>query len=489
MNSQQIIPTAIYLFLALAAGAFLVMILAAALHAETRYRGFILPAVFPIVAAGIAASVLLSGRNLAVVSLVGFGRGSSNPEFSVEASGAATWPLRLFTLYILATSFALIFGTWARRDKLRKPGIGLIVAFFGFFISNVALSSAFGTEPYFQINHFYPVVVFLAVFLCREQPAKHVILAGKIALLIVLVGSLIVLVVKRELVLQQPYMEGWIPILNVRLWGLASHANSIGPLALLYLLMEIHSPFKDRIIHFSTLVVALTVVVLAQSKTVWLVGIFLALMFYGFSGLQKGRIAFRSGTKDSKVIGVLIVVLICMALSLTLFLFGDGGKYVDKFDRSIAGQQLFSLSGRSQIWNVAIRVWEQNPMFGYGPRLWDPAFRQSIGMNFASHAHNQFLQSLSSAGTLGLLGTLCYLLTLGSYAFKLARQTAGFTLMLWIFLFIRCVTEIPLSTGTIFNGDFLTHLLIFAYFTRIAADSPMDARQFTNQVLPIFRSA
>ena len=86
MNSQQIIPTAIYLILALAAGAFLVMILAAALHAETRFRSFILPAVFPIVAAGIAASVLLSGRNLAVVSLVGFGRGSSNPEFSVEAS-------------------------------------------------------------------------------------------------------------------------------------------------------------------------------------------------------------------------------------------------------------------------------------------------------------------------------------------------------------------------------------------------------------------
>ena len=84
MNLQQIAPIALYMLLALLAGAFLVTILAAALHAETRFRGFVFQAVVPVVATGIAVSVLLSGRNLAVVGLMGLGRGSSAPDFSKD---------------------------------------------------------------------------------------------------------------------------------------------------------------------------------------------------------------------------------------------------------------------------------------------------------------------------------------------------------------------------------------------------------------------
>ena len=51
-------------------------------------------------------------------------------------------------------------------------------------------------------------------------------------------------------------------------------------------------------------------------------------------------------------------------------------------------------------------------------------------MNFAFSAHNQFMQSLASAGLFGVFGLLVYLGTTLHYAIVLAPPTRGFSLAL-----------------------------------------------------------
>ena len=72
--------------------------------------------------------------------------------------------------------------------------------------------------------------------------------------------------------LQRPY-EGLLPRISIRLWGLGSNANSIGPLAFLLLILTLHKPFARKWLQVMTIVLALAVIVLSQSKTAWVAGL------------------------------------------------------------------------------------------------------------------------------------------------------------------------------------------------------------------------
>jgi hypothetical protein len=87
-------------------------------------------------------------------------------------------------------------------------------------------------------------------------------------------------------------------------------------------------------------------------------------------------------------------------------------------------------------------------------------------MSFAFSAHNQLLQSLASAGAFGVLGLVLYLGAVIRYSFVLASKTQGLSVALGLFLLVRCLTETPLTTTTLFNGDVISHLLIFGFLIR-----------------------
>jgi O-antigen ligase len=103
-----------------------------------------------------------------------------------------------------------------------------------------------------------------------------------------------------------------------------------------------------------------------------------------------------------------------------------------------------------------------NPLFGYGLTMWGDAYRMQIGLDHAVSAHNQFLQSLSVAGAMGLMGLLVYLGTLLLYTINARRGSRGLSVVLFIVLLVRCVTETPLSIdGSFLSGAFAAHLLLF----------------------------
>ena len=66
------------------------------------------------------------------------------------------------------------------------------------------------------------------------------------------------------------------------------------------------------------------------------------------------------------------------------------------------------------------------------------------------------------AGTIGGVTLIVYLILLGAGSFRAAATTRGISLALFATILFRCMTEAPLTLGTILNGDFLTHLILFA---------------------------
>ena len=467
MSIAEIISISIYLGGALILALSLGLALGLAMETETRYGKYLLPMVLLVIALGIALSTGLSGRNLSFVDLDPTGMNIGVQLFTEGNQAKATWPLRFATLYILAASFALVFAYLYRRDAKPAQGQFLMLAFAVFFVTNVITPAIFGTKPAFVFNHYYPLIVFLAVFATRAHDPALLLTFGKLTLLALLAGSLALIAINPDLVLQRPYVYGWVPGMNFRLWGLASHANSIGPLALLYLLLAIHQPFRQRWLQWLGLAIAIGVLVLAQSKTAWVATFFLLAVLAAFRVAPKFQAAWSTGRLDYQVMGIAISSILAAIAMFAFIMLGDVNLYWNKFANSQAGGQMFDLTGRGAIWGIAIDVWQQNPLFGYGPKLWDPEFRRTIGMSFAFSAHNQFMQSLSGAGSFGVFGLLIYLGVVLRYAIALATITRGFSLALGLFLLTRCMTETPLSTSTLFNGDLFTHLLIFGFFIRM----------------------
>ena len=103
----------------------------------------------------------------------------------------------------------------------------------------------------------------------------------------------------------------------------------------------------------------------------------------------------------------------------------------------------------------------RNPLFGYGISMWNDSYRMQIGMDHAVSAHNQFLQTLSVAGTMGLIGLVVYLGVLVRYAIRAARRSQGLSVALLILVLLRCVTETPLQLESFLSGAFVTQLLLF----------------------------
>lgn len=487
MSMAEIIGISIYLGGALILALFMVLAMGLALHAETRLGKYLMPMTLPVIGLGVALSTILSGRNLSFVGLDPTGQNIGIQYTTLGNPFAATWPLRFATLYILAASFALILAYLYRRQFQPGPARFLLLAFLAFFLTNTVFPAILGTKPAFELNHYYPLVLFLAAFATRSHSPEMLLQFGKATLLILLAGSLVWAYAQPSLVLQRPYVYGWVPGMDFRLWGLASHANSIGPLALLYLLLAFHQPYRRRWLHWLGLAVAFGVLVLAQSKTAWVAAFLLLGILAYYNVAPKFRLAWASGRANYQVMGIAIAA-IAGALGMLAFVIAvDIGPYWEKFARSSAGEQMFSLTGRGQIWEVAIEVWKANPWFGYGPSLWDPEFRKSIGMSFAFSAHSQFLQSLAGAGIIGMAGLALYLGIVLRYAFVLARVTGGLSLALGLFLIIRCMTETPLSTTTLFNGELLTHLLVIGLLMRQGPMLTEDRHQNNKPISLILR--
>lgn len=348
---------------------------------------------------------------------------------------------------------ALSAGALAAAMGNARKGGGRFVFAVVFFYGALLLSGLFGKVMSFPPVYFITPLIVLA-FLCHGGYTYQWLLrTALVSLRVAILLSFAAIWFFPETAFNTEETRTFFGI--ERLAGIAGHPNGLAALAALGLFLELRS--GSRKIWALPFIAA---IVLAQSST----GYFVALA------------------------GVLIMVLyrrpvlrwLAGAGMLTLFGFltfmpsgaGALAKMLGLDDPS-------TFNGRGRIWAAAMQGFDLSPFWGYGPELLGERFRSSYlpGADFATHAHNQFVQTIASTGLVGALSLAVLLLTVLVAASRTMERTGGLGLALIAYLLLRSATETPLKPSGVGFGTLtialVVSLLAVAWSER-AKDKPLS---------------
>jgi O-antigen ligase len=386
-----------------------------------------------------------------------------------DADGPGSWLSRLVSLGVLGVCLSTIglCGRW-RLPKWSIP-TAVMVGYLVFFTTNSVLNSLFGTEPAFNRSQVYPLIVLLALYIGADEHGDRLLDAAKTALLAVMIASLLYSLVAPHATMRSYAPEVRLPFITFRYWGLGNSPNSTGPMALLLLLLLINRPFRSALLTAMGLAIGGLTLLLAQSQTAWAMAV-TALPLYL---IYRQRVGVEAIFEPPARMFVPTAILAGLAIIAAVVVPGLGFSL-----DALADDKAFT--GRGQIWRLAVELYEQNPWFGYGPLAWETEFRARVGLPFAFTAHNQPLQSLSTAGMVGLLGWLAYAGALIVAAIALARPTRGLAPALVLaFPLIRAFSEATFEFKTILGDEFIMHMIVFIVLTVKPARPILDDDRYT----------
>ena len=435
MPLEDVTALGLYVGGAIAFSAAAVLALAVAAALERRWRLLVVPALYLVNVVYESIAPLLGGRELLLT------------EGIYEPGGAAKWLTRFIILVTLTLCAARLVGAAFSGENRNAGGEGLFFAFAVYFLTSVVLSGAFGRYPEFKHDQYYVPFLFAAVYASRAQDPETALRFAKAGFFIFIAASWLAALVVPDMVMV-PDQRRWIPGLTVRFWGLENSPNSMGPVALVYLLLALHQPFANRWLQRLGLILGIAALVAAQSKTAWIaaalsIPVLLVLRY------RARRVAAFS------------ILGLGAAVAIALFALPMIGVSLEELAHTQQGHEALTFSGRGAIWALAMREWTHDPLFGYGLGMWDEAYRQRLGMDWAVSAHNQFLQTLSVAGTAGVIGLALYLGALSLYAVRAGRGSRGLSIVLLIVVLVDCATEAPLTITSFLGGEFVAQLLLF----------------------------
>lgn len=388
-------------------------------------------------------------------------------EYTATA-GWVNWVLRLSSATLIGVAAAVILMGLIRWQK--QPGATFLAVGLGAVFLSMLTAAVFGERPTFIHNSYYGIFLMGSLLMLPRLAPEQVAVHAKRILAIIMVGSLVMGAVLTSQFAQTNYV-GLIPGFNFRLHGLAPHANSLAPLALLYLLLAAWVRGRPPW-HFTGLAAAGLVLVLTQSKTVWGATVLMLLTVTAYrlhhrfvDEMRQARVGWA--TLVTFGIGVVAALVVFWLLSST----ASG-----LFQAVSQDERVTTLTGRTDIWRTTIEAWQRNPIFGYGPKLWDLEFRLQNGAALAAwHAHNQFLQALGESGLVGLGALLLYTGALCFYAFKFAARTKGISLALLLLMLVRSISEIPLRLNVLLDTTFFVHLVVFTLFLMLSREEGAQA--------------
>ncbi|HZY20177.1 MAG TPA: O-antigen ligase family protein [Ramlibacter sp.] len=440
--------------------------------------------VFPAMLGLAALDILLSGRDLTQAYL----------ELAKETEGALeftrhpvmTWVQRGVSLLLIAASLERIINQFTQQKQV--PSAALTGTFVLFWLTTVAMPALFGAHMKLSHEYGYSLLLGLAVTLSGPLDRDRILGAARDGLFVFMLAGAVLVPVNPTLVLDTTYSQGLIPGLP-RFGGLAVHPVGMGMLAQVALLLLWARPFQRRWLNMAAWVLGLAVLFVAQSKTAWLALLISAccmLMVRRAPGSMQ-----RVGDPRDSSYGVVMLFVLILAVLAVLFgvLVADVPDMIDDFLSTPEGAQIATMTGRDRIWEVALQEWRNHPVFGYGPLLWDPEYRQAIAMPYATHGHNQMIDTLARCGTVGAIGLTLYALVLMGLSMRYARATHGLSLALFLTLALLSVSEVPLVlTG--YGTELFTHLLLVVVLGAAAAERHRQRRTSpVKPVEPTFRTA
>ncbi|WP_048440573.1 O-antigen ligase [Caenimonas sp. SL110] len=424
-----------------------------------------------------AIDVLLSGRDLSTLFLdLASGAGSGSRH------AITPWLQRLVSvLLMIAVAERIANHIMLHR---RMPSALLTAAYVTYWLCTVAATALLSAHPQVSHEYLYTIAIGGAVLLATAAERDRILDTARDALVILLAAGALLIPVNPSLVMDASYTQGLIPGLP-RHGGLAPHPVALGMFAQICLLLLQNRPYRNRWLTAGAWILGLGVLFMAQSKTAW-IAFFLCsacvLIVRNGAGFWRRMGDPREGAFAVAVcLGIIVVVTLVGALLIS----GEAGSLADGFLSTDQGAQLMSMTGRDRIWEVAMEEWRASPVFGYGPLLWDDAFRASIGMPNATNAHNQFMDTLARSGTVGAFGLVFYAAVLLVLSIRYAPDTGGLSLALFIALALRSMTEVPLLLLG-YGYELFSHLLLLV---SIAAAAGLRKPQIATRHSHLYQGA
>lgn len=359
-----------------------------------------------------------------------------------------------FLIIILAVVLYLL--TLRQGKRLDNYSLFLVLSLL-FFKITLLIAGFWGTKPIFMISDYIIFILFTIIAMLTPISINRLINQIKIILLIYIYGSLALAIIYPEFAVQTNYMDGY--LFHIRLFGITVHSNILASLAGLFLIIETNwASGRLRKLH---IISALVVLMVTQSKTVWIIMMVISLFLLLY------RIWIKSHKKIKYlVISFLHCLFALMLLSIFILLSVIAGKYLTTEQVN----QFYTLTGRNDVWSFTMSLWSENPWFGYGPSLWsDMDMRMTFYRYYGwlpGSAHNQFFQSIGEAGILGAISLILYSVALIYISMKTAKKTGGVSIALVIFLLSRGLTEVSFRDN-LTDNNFTIHFFVICIFLHL----------------------
>ncbi|WP_457390627.1 O-antigen ligase family protein [Roseateles sp. P5_E1] len=400
---------------------------------------------------GSALSILLSGRTIYSQDV------TLNTLAALQESdqGAGFWASRLTNALILFVSLGEIFRWCTGTRRMASGTKWVLLSFFSFYVASYVAGLLFTTTREVKLGWIYAPTAFTAVALLAPAGMNGDALRKfKWALIGVLAASLVGAAVLPSMTVESGY-KSWIPGFSYRLYGFSDHANSLGIVAALAVILEL-SPLVRKRPNLIFLAISLAALIFTQSKTSWIVAL-IGAIFVRFEDIRGYSKSSMPGQFTLKLVfaGAVVGSLAALAFALSA--------YAGLLDRLLNFKEGITFTGRTRIWEISWNELLKNPLFGYGPSIWDPLYRFQNNFMSAGHAHNQFFQTAGQAGIFGLLTLAWYVYLLGRNCAGTWRASSGLAGIAFVSLMIRCFSESPMRLGGLSGMDSVLHLLAFAF--------------------------
>lgn len=362
---------------------------------------------------------------------------------------------------ILFLSIDQIVKFFRREGHLYGPQAKLTLLFLLYWFLSVASPMLLSAHPYFQHYYIYPMIIGFGALMMSDDERDNFVATTRNALLAFIALGYLLLLVKPDMAADFSYSQGLIPGMP-RFAGLSPHSTVIAGLTQITMLVLLLKPYLKK--HHNTLAWLLCGVtfVFAQSKTVWISSIFIGVILYVIRNKESLRAKLWDERKNGFFIAAIMLTMFFATFITGNLMFGNTSNKLSNFLNSQEGAQLTSMTGRDQIWELAIARWHSNPIFGEGAG-------PPLEMSSAVHAHNQLLDTLMHAGLVGGTGLVLYFLALAYYSFKYSADSRGVTLAIFLVIAFRSIGEIPLTIkgyGLEFIAQLLLLVLIASYAGR-----------------------
>ncbi|WP_427913219.1 O-antigen ligase family protein [Ramlibacter sp. MMS24-I3-19] len=376
------------------------------------------------------------------------------------------WVQRAVSLLLVAGALERLASHFGQRRPV--PSIALTGAFLFFWLTTVLTPGLLGAHPVLTHEYVYSLLFGLAVTMTIPEDRERILRASRDGLFVFMLAGLVLIPWNPVLVLDSSYSQGLLPGVP-RFGGLSAHPVMMGILCQTALLLLWARPYERRWLTVCAWVLGLGVLFFAQSKTAWLAFLISASCMV-LVRKAPGSVE-RLADPRANSFGVLLLLGVMAAAIVVLVgvVVFDVPSMVQDFFGTSEGAQLASLTGRDRIWVVALDEWHNNPVFGYGPTIWDNEYRQAIGMPNATHGHNQMIDTLARCGTVGAVGLVVYAIVLMVMAIRYARATQGLSLAMFLTLALLSVSEVPLLLVG-YGMDVFAHMLLLVTLAGAAAE-------------------